>query len=231
MNIDHQHLISKMEGFATQGIQGAAKNHQQRVSELRSKIRELINQQLRVITDDPKAKMHWKNYWRNIIQCYQIVIEGWPEHIPFANLSEVSSGLPDLEMLLHKWESGEIHWRQLSETGGRSSSRRMYKNTEMANSDEENYLPDPSAAANTQQIVGTAATGASINMPTSSTQVPVAYTNSPAASVSTSTDEQALFNSNSITPNFTAELNRMLAELNPGNATDMMNFCQFNGFT
>ncbi|KAL4072124.1 hypothetical protein J3A83DRAFT_4188165 [Scleroderma citrinum] len=44
-----------------------------------------------------------------------IMIEGWPDHIPFMNLSTVSSALLDLEMLLRMWESGSIFWNQLSE--------------------------------------------------------------------------------------------------------------------
>lgn len=70
---------------------------------------------LEEITQDPKARMHWAHYWRNVVQCYLVVIEGWPENIPFVNLSTVSSALPDLEMLLNKWETGEIHWRDLEE--------------------------------------------------------------------------------------------------------------------
>ncbi|KAG2155233.1 uncharacterized protein EDB93DRAFT_1101806 [Suillus bovinus] len=68
---------------------------------------------LEAITHDPKARMHWAHYWWNIVQRYLVVIEGWPENIPFVNLSTVSSTLPDLEMLLDKWETGEIHWKHL----------------------------------------------------------------------------------------------------------------------
>ncbi|KAG2136554.1 uncharacterized protein EDB93DRAFT_1253850 [Suillus bovinus] len=90
MNIDDQDLVSKMEGFAVQGMKEA-------------------------ITHDLKAWMHWAHYWQNIVQHYLVVIEGWPENIPFVNLSTVSSALPDLEMLLDKWETREIHWKHLDE--------------------------------------------------------------------------------------------------------------------
>ncbi|KAG1791817.1 uncharacterized protein HD556DRAFT_1432770 [Suillus plorans] len=115
MNIDNQDLVSKMEGFAVQGMKGAARNHKKRVSDIRSTIRLEINKTLQGITQDPKARMHWAHYWRNVVQRYLVVIEGWPENIPFVNLSTVSSALPDLEMLLNKWETGEIHWRDLEE--------------------------------------------------------------------------------------------------------------------
>ncbi|KIK22965.1 hypothetical protein PISMIDRAFT_101420, partial [Pisolithus microcarpus 441] len=66
------------------------------------------------ITGEPSAKMQWAHYFRNIIAHYLVAIEGWPDHIPFANLSTVSSALPDLEMLLRMWESRSIYWKQLS---------------------------------------------------------------------------------------------------------------------
>ncbi|KAI6018745.1 hypothetical protein PISMIDRAFT_113598, partial [Pisolithus microcarpus 441] len=53
-------------------------------------------------------------YFHNVIACYLVAIESWPNHIPFMNLSTVSSALPDLETLLRMWESGSIYWKQLS---------------------------------------------------------------------------------------------------------------------
>jgi hypothetical protein len=42
------------------------------------------------------------------------MIEGWPDNFPFANLSAVSCGLPELENLLRKWHSGAIFWKHLT---------------------------------------------------------------------------------------------------------------------
>ncbi|KAI5998316.1 hypothetical protein EDC04DRAFT_2515366, partial [Pisolithus marmoratus] len=66
------------------------------------------------ITGELNAKMQWAHYFCNVIACYLVVIEGWPDCIPFTNLSTVSSALPDLEMLLRVWESRSIFWKQLS---------------------------------------------------------------------------------------------------------------------
>ncbi|KAG1845222.1 hypothetical protein C8R48DRAFT_554198, partial [Suillus tomentosus] len=115
MGVDNQDLVNKMEGFAVQGMKGAAKNHKQRVSDTRSEIRDIINRKLQQITGDDRAKMQWVYYYRNVIQRYQVVVEGWPEKIPFTNLSQVSSALPDLQMLLRKWESGATYWKSLSD--------------------------------------------------------------------------------------------------------------------
>ena len=65
MGVDPQDLVSKMEGFAVQGIQGmstqhiiicipthyiqslgAASNHRQRVSQVHAKIRNMVNSKL-----------------------------------------------------------------------------------------------------------------------------------------------------------------------------------------
>lgn len=112
---------------------GAAKNTQQRCSELRASIRQVITEKLRELfsskfsspcyisylhnseeaTKDPKAKMQWVHYWRNIVQRYLVICDGWPDEIPFDNLSKASSGVTNLEMLLRKWKSGDIYWRSL----------------------------------------------------------------------------------------------------------------------
>ncbi|KAI6011956.1 hypothetical protein EDC04DRAFT_2905129 [Pisolithus marmoratus] len=89
MGIDMQDLISKLEGYAVQEIKGD-------------------------VTGDPKAKMQWAQYFRNIVACYWVVIEGWPETIPFVNLSSASSSLMQLEALLQKWEMGTTYWKVLS---------------------------------------------------------------------------------------------------------------------
>ncbi|KAG1781290.1 hypothetical protein EV702DRAFT_962745 [Suillus placidus] len=117
MGIDNQDLVSKLEGFAIQGMTGAAKNHQQRVAEVRAVIcSEIIKPSvsIKTVAKDPDAKMQWVQYWRNVVKRYSVIIEGWPEQIPFANLSTVSNSLPELEMLLRKWRSGAIYWKRLT---------------------------------------------------------------------------------------------------------------------
>ncbi|KAG1797720.1 uncharacterized protein HD556DRAFT_1232984, partial [Suillus plorans] len=65
-------------------------------------------------TDDPSAKMQWTHF-HNVVQRYQVVMEGWPKKIPFMNLSQSSSALADLEMLWCKWDANKIYWRALSD--------------------------------------------------------------------------------------------------------------------
>ncbi|KAI6033556.1 hypothetical protein BKA83DRAFT_4121013 [Pisolithus microcarpus] len=81
MGIDTQDLVSKLEGLAVWGIKGD-------------------------VTGDLKAKMQWAQYFQNVVTRYQVVIEGWPEMIPFANLSSASSSLAQLEL-------GATYWKAL----------------------------------------------------------------------------------------------------------------------
>ncbi|KAF8330272.1 hypothetical protein F5887DRAFT_1081863 [Amanita rubescens] len=116
MKIDQTDFLGKMEGFSLQGLKGAAKNHQQRVSELRSQIRQSINVKLQEITGNPAARMEWKFYFRNVVQRYSVKIDGWPVHlVRFQNLSEVSSAYDSLKTLLDNWSTGKTCWRELSE--------------------------------------------------------------------------------------------------------------------
>lgn len=66
------------------------------------------------ITGDDVATMHWPTYWKDIVVRYHVVIEGWPQDIPFRNLSDVSN-LPKLDQLLRGWQTREIYFRRISD--------------------------------------------------------------------------------------------------------------------
>ncbi|KAG2108125.1 hypothetical protein BD769DRAFT_1675383 [Suillus cothurnatus] len=102
MNVDNQEFVSKMEGFAFHGICGAAKNHQNTAL-------------ICTITNNLKATIQWVHYWCNVISHYQVATKGWPDEIPFDNLSKASSGIPALEDLRKRWKSGETTWRQVDD--------------------------------------------------------------------------------------------------------------------
>ena len=58
--------------------------------------------------------MHWPTYWKDVVARYHVIIEGWPEDVPFRNLSDVSN-LGKLEQLLRGWQSGTIRFRRISD--------------------------------------------------------------------------------------------------------------------
>ncbi|KIJ59500.1 hypothetical protein HYDPIDRAFT_33108 [Hydnomerulius pinastri MD-312] len=120
-----QHLIQEFAEFKetkTIGVHVSARSQINDVTqtlkvvenEICAAIHEIINHKLQEITRDLKVKMQWTLYFWNFIQCYMVTVIGWPDSIPFVNLSSVSSMLSQLEMLLCKWEMGTIYWKTLS---------------------------------------------------------------------------------------------------------------------
>ncbi|KAF8221452.1 hypothetical protein L208DRAFT_1327891 [Tricholoma matsutake] len=89
---------------------GAGQNHKQWISAMREDIHHIITQNL----SDESARMEWKHYWQNVVKQCQVIIKGWPDNIPFHNLSETSISLSDLETLYQKWHCGGIYWKKLS---------------------------------------------------------------------------------------------------------------------
>jgi hypothetical protein len=61
------------------------------------------------------VKMQWRFYWRDVVKKFRVIIRGWPDDIPFANLSDISSALPILGALLRKWQQGTIFWESISD--------------------------------------------------------------------------------------------------------------------
>ncbi|KAN0087912.1 hypothetical protein V8E55_006533 [Tylopilus felleus] len=100
MGRDTATVVGQMEAYAVGGIKGSAQNHASRVTEVRNQIWEMITFNLREITGDPKAQMHWSQYFHNVIVWYHVEIRGWPESIPFGNLSSTCGSIVQLEMLL-----------------------------------------------------------------------------------------------------------------------------------
>ena len=66
------------------------------------------------MTGNDSVKMEWKFYWEHVVRRHKVVIEGWPNSIPLKNLSEVSNSLPELEMLLQRWQTGKTFWKELT---------------------------------------------------------------------------------------------------------------------
>jgi hypothetical protein len=43
------------------------------------------------------------------------MVEGWPDSVPFVNLSQASSALPELDRLFRSWKSGATCWKTLTD--------------------------------------------------------------------------------------------------------------------
>ncbi|KAG1832264.1 hypothetical protein DFJ58DRAFT_736428 [Suillus subalutaceus] len=151
MNIDSQDLISKMEGFAVQGMKGAAKNHQKQCSAVRSAIRHEIGKRLVEITKDEDAKMHWTNYFRNVIQCYQVIIEVDDEEFQQL-LKERNKSLENGELIEHRRrtrsDKGKKRARSPDTYGESNHRKKTYKSVETVDTDDQDEEPTEETSAN-----------------------------------------------------------------------------------
>ncbi|KAM5536338.1 hypothetical protein V8D89_009993 [Ganoderma adspersum] len=93
--------------------------HSSRLVELRSRIRKLMDDNLKEITGNRRARMRWsaKDYARYIVIRGGKVLKGWPTYagVLFGNLSDVPGGQPVMELLLSLWTSGMLRFEDASE--------------------------------------------------------------------------------------------------------------------
>ena len=59
--------------------------------------------------------MEWKHYFAKVVQRHKVIVEGWPNAIPFKNLGEGSGVLAELENLLEMWQTGMTYWKAITE--------------------------------------------------------------------------------------------------------------------
>ncbi|EPQ49804.1 hypothetical protein GLOTRDRAFT_141658, partial [Gloeophyllum trabeum ATCC 11539] len=114
LKMDIGDIMSKLEGFALTGLQGAAQNHKERANATRGNVRESIVKKLSEATGITKPVMVWTNKYELSFK-YKVALDGWPAHIPFGNLSSVVRSLPHYEELLRLCENDTIMFRRLSE--------------------------------------------------------------------------------------------------------------------
>ena len=59
--------------------------------------------------------MAWKNYVTDTVWRYGVDISGWPEGIPFGDLSFKVTHIRDMERLFHHWSTGATKFYKLSD--------------------------------------------------------------------------------------------------------------------
>ncbi|KAG1717170.1 hypothetical protein EDB19DRAFT_1923946 [Suillus lakei] len=186
-----------------------------------------------------KAKMQWADYFHNVVNPYQVAIKGWPEHIPFTNLSKASNTLPDLKHLLDCWQTGSTAWKvlddeelaqlrhehdekinssQIIESHCRTRSdkgkkRKKYKSAETVESsdDEETQTHEPLTTSDS-----------TIVSPSSST--PVSHVNTSNSAIMSSSSSTPVPNSQSGTNFFNDQSSTGLSGADLSNTMDMFPF-------
>lgn len=80
---------------------------------------------IEAITENLLARMKWKGYETDIVQLYLVYIAGWPDGIPFNNLSLSSNGKPALIKLLKAWKDGTALWQRLTPAEALERKRKL----------------------------------------------------------------------------------------------------------
>ncbi|KAH9923036.1 uncharacterized protein B0H18DRAFT_1015771 [Fomitopsis serialis] len=62
------------------------------------------------LTGSPDARMRYNehDFWKHVIKRFRYKLVGWPESIPFKDLSEVKGGQGPVAELLHLWYKGKL---------------------------------------------------------------------------------------------------------------------------
>ena len=59
--------------------------------------------------------MEYKLYHENVVHCHLVMPVGWPQNIPFKNLSKCSSFLQELQNFFKSLADGETHQKPITE--------------------------------------------------------------------------------------------------------------------
>ncbi|KAH9952826.1 hypothetical protein BGW80DRAFT_1417098 [Lactifluus volemus] len=111
-------FLTRLEGYSTSGVKGAASAHTASVTQLRQQVTQVILTNLRIqITGKKDIRMRWGDaYWHKIVQPLRVMIRSWPAHIPFACVSKSCSSFGNLNALLRAWSEGTTYWVKLTDS-------------------------------------------------------------------------------------------------------------------
>ncbi|KAH9834964.1 uncharacterized protein C8Q71DRAFT_859302 [Rhodofomes roseus] len=82
----------------------------------RGEVRRLLTERLQFFTGDPVARMRWnaEDFFTFVATKYGVRLEGWPQHLTFANLSRVPGGIRTMRQLCGRIQCGFMHFDRLS---------------------------------------------------------------------------------------------------------------------
>ncbi|KAI0040615.1 hypothetical protein FA95DRAFT_1611649 [Auriscalpium vulgare] len=218
LSMDLQDLLTRMEGFAIQGLAGSGKAIRT-VEELREALAKFIDQQLRDVAGVRDIRWRFGSHWE-IVSKHRVQIKGWPEHIPFTSLSRAAPSKRVADELGRLWYSGSIHWAPISDeefdeefqrredaiTAGKIPSRKVRKdkNTKRPRDDEsagtrpkkkarKSPSPSPSPSRSPSPSTSPSLPVASQSSPRALADLPSLTTSSRAPSSPLSTDWELPF--------------------------------------
>ncbi|KAG9086849.1 hypothetical protein FS749_003327 [Ceratobasidium sp. UAMH 11750] len=105
---------TRLEAFCTGGILDLLSKDAQSGSHIRGQIRTLLGQKLVSITGDVKATMSYAKYERDIVDKYNVVLEGWP-FSTIRNLADERASNSELAQLYQRLLNGGCYFRELTQ--------------------------------------------------------------------------------------------------------------------
>ncbi|KAL1938584.1 hypothetical protein VTO73DRAFT_11399 [Trametes versicolor] len=99
------------------GEEPTCRSYASLLTEIRGLIRLLMSCKLKELTNNPKASMKWGpvHYALGVVFRGRFRLVGWPEGVPFGNLSDIPGGQPVLEQLLSLWLEGKMYFEAVDD--------------------------------------------------------------------------------------------------------------------
>ncbi|THU85585.1 hypothetical protein K435DRAFT_618384, partial [Dendrothele bispora CBS 962.96] len=106
-------VAARMEGYMISGVEGLVRNHQQRLLQKKSELRNLVYKKLQECAGRSKIpRMYYVNFADKITRVHRIVVKNWPLE-KFINPSSLGSMI-EVELLLNAWNSGTTYFHKLT---------------------------------------------------------------------------------------------------------------------
>ncbi|KAF8576594.1 hypothetical protein K439DRAFT_1622766 [Ramaria rubella] len=103
--------LFRLKGHGMTERKGVALNNNDKAIMTRRWVCGKITRALREITGNPTLDMSWKNYEKDIVDEYHVILEGWPSLV----FDPLKLGFKGLEPILQAIEDGICKWRWLTD--------------------------------------------------------------------------------------------------------------------
>ncbi|KAL0576684.1 hypothetical protein V5O48_005311 [Marasmius crinis-equi] len=114
---DPAYIGKKVEAFAVAGCDAAKifKSQKDQAEALKRHVTRLIQDGLDTTCGTENQAMQYERFDTTITLRYRVIVEGWPQGIPFQKPSAFGGALDPLFRLRNAWQAGEAHFRKMGE--------------------------------------------------------------------------------------------------------------------
>ncbi|KAL0567194.1 hypothetical protein V5O48_014795 [Marasmius crinis-equi] len=114
---DSTYIGKKVEAFAVAGCDATKvfKSQKDQAEALKRHVVRVVQDGLDQTCGTENQLMQYERFDTTITMWYKVVVEGWPKGIPFQKPSAFGGALEPLVRLRNAWQTGEAHFRKLSD--------------------------------------------------------------------------------------------------------------------